>query len=153
MGKKSAALYFEQEQLHSRESEISRSAPEKGGWNMIAVCPNKECNQRYRIRSEMIGRIAKCKKCNNPFKIEELIFSPKPLEFNPIDNDSVEQTKKNNSNTKLESETTLPSSETESPRPPLTQGSKKTVCSASSLIVIVVLGIAAFLFIRNIHKR
>jgi len=120
---------------------------------MIAVCPNKECNQRYRIRPEMIGRIAKCKKCNNPFKIEELIFSPNPLEFNPIDNDSIEQTKKNTSNNKLESETTLPSSETESPRAPLTQGSKKTVCNASSLIVIVVLGIAALLFIGNIHKR
>jgi heme-binding NEAT domain protein len=87
------------------------------------------------------------------FKIEELIFSPKPLEFNPIDNDSIEQTKKNNSNNKLESETTLPSSETESPRAPLTQGSKETVCNASSLIFIVVLGIAALLFIRNIHKR
>ena len=51
---------------------------------MIAVYPNKECNQRYRIRPEMIGRSVKCKKCNNPFKIEELIFSPNPLEFNPI---------------------------------------------------------------------
>lgn len=127
---------------------------------MIAVCPNKECNQRYRIRPEMIGRIAKCKKCNNRFKIEELIFSPKPLEFNPIDNDSIEQTKKNNSNkkknnsnNKIESETSLPSSDTESPRTPLTQDSKKTVCNASSLIVIVFLGIAALLFIGNIHKR
>ena len=127
MGKKSAALYFEQEQLHSRESEISRSATEKGGWNMIAVCPNKECNQRYRIRSEMIGRIAKCKKCNNRFKIEELIISLKPLELNPIDNSSIELTKKNNSNNKLESETTLPSSETESPRAPRGGGFRKTI--------------------------
>ena len=120
---------------------------------MIAVCPNKECNQRYRIIPEMIGRIAKCKKCNNRFKIEELIFSPKPLELSPIDNDSIEQTKKNNSNNKLDSEITLPSSETESPRTPLTPGYKKKVCNASSLIVIVVLGLAAFLFIGNIHKR
>jgi hypothetical protein len=44
------------------------------------------------------------------------------------------------------------SSETESPPAPLTQGSKKTVCNASSLIVIVVLSIAA-LFMGNIHKR
>jgi hypothetical protein len=42
------------------------------------------------------------------------------------------------------------SSETEAPRAPLTQGSKKTICNASSLNVIVVLSIAA-LFKGNIH--
>jgi hypothetical protein len=91
---------------------------------MIAVCPNNECNQRYRIQPEMIGRIAKCKKCNNPFRIEELIFSPKPLELKPIDNDPIEQITKHNSNKK---------SETESPQAPLTESSKKPVYKASPL--------------------
>jgi hypothetical protein len=118
---------------------------------MIAICPNKECNQRYRIQPEMVGRIAKCKKCNNPFKIEELIFSPKPLELKPIDNDSIEQTAKHNSNNKLEPKTSLPSSRTESPHAPLTQCSKKTLYKASSLLTIAVFGIAVLFFIGNIH--
>lgn len=109
---------------------------------MIAVCPNNECNQRYRIQPEMIGRIAKCKKCNNPFKIEELIFSPKPLELKPNDDDPIEQITKHNSNKK---------SETESPQAPLTESSKKPVYKASSLLAVAVFGIATLLFIGNTH--
>jgi hypothetical protein len=90
----------------------------------------------------MIGRIAKCKKCNNPFKIEELIFSTKPLELKPIDNDPIKQTTKHNSNN---------NSETESLQAPLTQSSKKPAYKASSLLAIAIFGIATLLFIGNIH--
>ncbi|MBI5580981.1 MAG: hypothetical protein HY895_17660 [Deltaproteobacteria bacterium] len=118
---------------------------------MIAVCPKNECHQRYRIQPGMIGKIAKCKKCNNPFKIEELIFSPEPLELKPIHNGFIEQTTKHYGNHRLEPEASLPSSGTASLRAPLTQSSKKTFYKASPLLVIAVLGIAALLFIGNNH--
>lgn len=118
---------------------------------MIAVCPNKECNQRYRIKPEMIGRFAKCKKCNNRFKIEELICYPKPLDLQPINNDSIEQKTKHNSHNKLESGTFIPSSETESFQAPSNHSSHNKIYRASSLLVIALFGIVALLFIGNCH--
>ena len=113
---------------------------------MIAVCPNKECNQRYRIQPAMMGRIAKCKKCNTRFKIEEPNNSPKPLELKPL-----ETTTKPNSNNKLESETSFPSSKTESSPAPRNQSSGKTVRNALFLLAIAVIGVAASLFVGNFH--
>ena len=75
----------------------------------------------------MIGRIARCKKCNNLFKIEELISSPKPLELKPTENDTIKQTTKRDRNDKLGSKTSLPSSETKSPQASPLQSSKKTI--------------------------
>lgn len=117
----------------------------------MVVCPNEECNQRYRIRPEMIGRIARCKRCNNRFKIEELINSPKPLKLKPVENEYLEQTPKHDRNKKLELETTLSSSETKSPRAPLNQRSKKRLYKALSLSVIAIFSFAALLFIGNFH--
>jgi uncharacterized membrane protein len=118
---------------------------------MIAVCPNKECNQRYRIQTEMIGRIAKCKRCNNRFKIEELISSPKPPEHKPVENEYSEPTAKHDSNKKSEPKTPLPSPVAKSPYAPLNKGAKKSLYRAISLFVILILGISALLFIGNFH--
>ena len=118
---------------------------------MIAACLNKECNQRYRIKPEMIGRFAKCKKCNNRFKIEELICSPKPLDLQPINNDSIEQKTKHNSHNKLESGTFIPSSETETFQAPSNHSSHKKLYKASSLLAIALFSIVALLFIGNCH--
>jgi hypothetical protein len=118
---------------------------------MIAACPNKECNQRYRIKPEMIGRFAKCKKCNNRFKIEELIYSPEFLELKPISNVSIEQKTKHSSDNKLESEKFIPSSETETFQEPSNHSSPKIKCKAAFLLTIPLFGILALLFIGNCH--
>jgi hypothetical protein len=99
----------------------------------------------------MIGRIAKCKKCNNQFKIEELLYPAKTLELKPIKNDSIVQISKRNGNTKIEPNKTLPSSEIRSPKAPLTRSSRKIIYIASSLFAIALFGIAALIFIGNFH--
>jgi hypothetical protein len=55
---------------------------------MIAVCPNKECNQRYRIQAEMIGQSSKCKKCSTTFRIQEYVEPPKLLDLELLDDES-----------------------------------------------------------------
>ena len=126
---------------------------------MIAVCQNKKCNQRYRIKPEMIGRIAKCKKCNNPFKIEELISSPKPLELKPIETVEVVAQPRITPEGKAQADSKA--------QPPRQQVSvsrgrqrrhrksggvrKPLLYKASSLLVVGLIGIAASLFIGNFH--
>lgn len=38
---------------------------------MYTICNNNDCLQQYKIKPEMIGARARCKKCNNIFIIEE----------------------------------------------------------------------------------
>jgi hypothetical protein len=118
---------------------------------MIAVCPNKECNQRYNIKPEMIGRIAKCKKCNNRFKVEELSYSPKPIELKPIDNHSIESKTKHSRPDGLEPKASPPSSETEPFQAPPTPSFKRKAHNVSCLLAIALFGIVTLLFIGNFH--
>ena len=46
---------------------------------MYTICTNGDCSQQYRIKSEMIGAMARCKKCNNIFSIEEYVRRPKVI--------------------------------------------------------------------------
>ena len=92
----------------------------------------------------MLGRSATCKKCNNPFKIEEQIDSPNPLEFKPIYDDSIERKTKRNRSNKLEPETG-------SFMPLSHQRSKKRAHKRPFIIAIALLGIVALLFIGNYH--
>jgi hypothetical protein len=118
---------------------------------MIAVCPNKECNQRYRIQPEMIGRIAKCKKCSNRFEIEELILSPQPLKPKPVEKEYFKQTSKYNRDKKPDPETTSPSPKAKSPPAPLNQSSGKRSYKAPYLLAVAFFCIAALLFMGNFH--
>ena len=34
------------------------------------ICPNLECGQKYKVKSEAVGSTARCKKCNTVFKVE-----------------------------------------------------------------------------------
>jgi hypothetical protein len=126
---------------------------------MIAVCPNKKCNQRYRIKPEMIGRIAKCKKCNNPFKIEELISPPKPLELKPIETAEAVAQPRGTPEGKAQ-----PDSKAQQPRQQesVSKGlrrrhrksggvRKPLLYITSSLLVVGLIAIAASLFIGNFH--
>ena len=37
---------------------------------MHTKCPNTECGQEYKIKSEMVGVMARCRKCNSVFEIQ-----------------------------------------------------------------------------------
>ena len=37
---------------------------------MHTKCPNSECGQEYKIKSEMVGVTARCRKCNSVFEIQ-----------------------------------------------------------------------------------
>lgn len=45
---------------------------------MITVCPNASCGQRYKVKPEVVGVMARCKKCSNVFQVTEYI-EPKPM--------------------------------------------------------------------------
>lgn len=117
----------------------------------IAICPNKACNQRYHVKLEMVGRIAKCKKCNNRFKIEELIYSTKASDLKPDKNDFIKRVQKNRSDIHLPSKKILPFSDTESFQKYLNKPFRKNNYKALSLFFILFFGIFAFLFVGNFH--
>jgi predicted type IV restriction endonuclease len=50
---------------------------------MFTICTNGDCNQKYKIKPEMLGAMARCKKCNNIFNIEEYVQKPKVLDLEP----------------------------------------------------------------------
>ena len=50
---------------------------------MFTACTNSTCGQRYRIKPDMIGLIARCKKCNNVFTVEQAVEVPKPVDLEP----------------------------------------------------------------------
>ena len=50
---------------------------------MFTICTNGDCNQKCKIKSEMLGGMARCKKCNNIFNIEEYVQRPKILDLEP----------------------------------------------------------------------
>jgi predicted type IV restriction endonuclease len=52
---------------------------------MFTACTNSTCCQRYRIKPDMIGLIARCKKCNNVFTVEQALEIPKPVDLEPQD--------------------------------------------------------------------
>jgi predicted type IV restriction endonuclease len=59
---------------------------------MFTACTNSTCCQRYRIKPEMIGLIARCKKCNNVFTVEQAVEIPKPVDLEPSDEHQEEAT-------------------------------------------------------------
>ncbi len=118
---------------------------------MIAACPNKACNQRYRIKPEMIGRFARCKKCNNRFKVEELVFASKPLERMPIKNDSVEAETQHKDGHELGAEKVLLPSKAKSSSASSNQNSKKKSYKAPALIAFAIFVIFTVLLIGHFH--
>jgi len=58
---------------------------------MIAMCPNLECAQKYKVPPSMKGSAARCKKCNTVFKIEEYTDQAKDLKID-IEEDQPEET-------------------------------------------------------------
>lgn len=58
---------------------------------MFTVCPNQECGQKYKAREEMIGVMARCKRCNNVFKIEELIENPTIINLDYAEDETPEE--------------------------------------------------------------
>jgi predicted type IV restriction endonuclease len=50
---------------------------------MFTICTNGDCNQKYKIKPEMLGVMARCKKCNNIFNIEEHVQRSKILDLEP----------------------------------------------------------------------
>ncbi len=38
---------------------------------MYTVCDNPECGQRYKIKPELLGKMARCKRCQNIFEVQE----------------------------------------------------------------------------------
>lgn len=52
---------------------------------MFTVCSNVNCKQRYGIKPEMIGLMARCKKCNNVFNVEQFVEPPKPVDLETPD--------------------------------------------------------------------
>ena len=48
---------------------------------MLTICPNEDCNQKYKIKPELIGSMGRCKKCNNIFILEEFKEKPKIFEL------------------------------------------------------------------------
>jgi hypothetical protein len=121
------------------------------GHAMIAVCPNKSCNQRYRIKPGMIGRNARCKKCNNPFTIEELIYPPKPLELVFLKNDSIEKEANPKDGHTLSPEKIHSSSTRGLPQAFSNRSIKKKARAAPWLIAMALFGVFASLFIGNFH--
>lgn len=52
---------------------------------MYTICTNPECRQQYKIKKEMIGSRARCKKCNTIFLVEEY-KRPAALKFEAAEN-------------------------------------------------------------------
>ena len=52
---------------------------------MFTECTNVNCKQRYGIKPEMIGLMARCKKCNNVFNVEQYVEPPKPVDLETTD--------------------------------------------------------------------
>ncbi len=48
---------------------------------MKTMCPCDDCNQKYKIRSDLLGSMARCKKCNTVFKVEEYTPAPPIIEL------------------------------------------------------------------------
>ncbi|HEY9881593.1 MAG TPA: type I restriction enzyme HsdR N-terminal domain-containing protein [Leptolyngbyaceae cyanobacterium] len=48
---------------------------------MKTACINSECQQKYNVDPAMIGRIARCKRCNTIFTVEEYVEPSKGLDF------------------------------------------------------------------------
>jgi len=50
---------------------------------MFTICSNGECSQQYKIKAEMVGGMARCKRCNHVFTVEEYIKRPKLIDLEP----------------------------------------------------------------------
>ena len=99
----------------------------------------------------MIGRSARCKKCNNPFIIEEWIYPPKPLELILLQNDSIEKEASHKDDPKSASEKIPSSSKTDLPQAFSNRSSNKKAFTAPILAAMALLGILTLLFIGNFH--
>ncbi len=55
---------------------------------MYTICTNEECGQKYKVKSEMMGVIGRCKKCNNVFEIKEHIEPSKIIELGLVEDES-----------------------------------------------------------------
>jgi predicted type IV restriction endonuclease len=58
---------------------------------MLTICPSEDCNQKYKIKPELIGSMGRCKKCNNIFTIEEFKEKPKIFELGLEDDETHEE--------------------------------------------------------------
>lgn len=61
---------------------------------MKTICANLECKQMYNIKSEMIGKKVRCKRCNTVFQITEYIELTKEAVDEPEEKGSAEKNEK-----------------------------------------------------------
>ena len=75
---------------------------------MLTMCPNEECQQKYRIKKEHIGKRTRCKKCQLIF---EIVAIKKPIDLpqeeSEDNTDSPEQSGKKRSSKKVMEEQIL----------------------------------------------
>lgn len=69
---------------------------------MYTVCSNDECGQKYKIKSDMIGLMARCKKCNTIFKVAKYVQAAKTIDLSfdedePQENGTIDERKKRKS--------------------------------------------------------
>jgi predicted type IV restriction endonuclease len=50
---------------------------------MFTVCANGNCRQRYQIKPEVLGVMARCKKCNTVFQVTEFVEPAPVIDFEP----------------------------------------------------------------------
>lgn len=77
---------------------------------MFTVCTNGSCNQRYQIKPEILGVMARCKKCNTVFQVAEysepapVIDFEAPEEETSAEGDSQESGKRRRSSQEIMAE-------------------------------------------------
>jgi hypothetical protein len=55
---------------------------------MFTVCTNGSCNQRYQVKPEILGMMARCKKCNTVFQVTEFKEPTPVIDFEPPEEES-----------------------------------------------------------------
>lgn len=58
---------------------------------MYTICTNDECCQEYRIKPDLLGSKARCKRCNKIFSIEEHIRQPLIIELGGDEEETQEE--------------------------------------------------------------
>lgn len=66
------------------------------GGTIRTICPNLECGQKYKVKTDMIGTVARCKKCNTVFNIEKHTNIEREITLDLQDKIPEEQLKKDN---------------------------------------------------------
>ncbi|GBC61832.1 stress protein [Desulfonema ishimotonii] len=63
----------------SKSENTGTQTRKKSGSTISTMCPNLECGQKYKVKADMIGSVARCKKCNTVFNIEEYVETEREI--------------------------------------------------------------------------